>query len=108
MVRLAEAPRRDKDKISADRLGDGCGKALSQTFSFGATRRGVVIAARGNNALNAGSCRKLPGWADSGWFDRGRGIQLEAGIASSGARQRGYFEAAIDDFAIVAPGDPLD
>ena len=49
LFKLAEAPGRSKDTFSTIHRGDGCGKPLSQTFSFGGTIRviegGVAAAA---------------------------------------------------------------
>lgn len=39
LFKLAEAPGRSKDTFSTIHRGDGCGKPLSQTFSFGGTIR---------------------------------------------------------------------
>lgn len=39
LFKLAEAPGRCKDTFSTIRRGDGCGKPLSQLFSFGETIR---------------------------------------------------------------------
>ena len=38
-IKLAQAPSPSKDSISTIRRGDGCGKPLSQVFSFGETIR---------------------------------------------------------------------
>ena len=44
-IKLAQVLSRSKDSFSTIRRGDGCGKPLSQTFSFGETIR-VIPPAR--------------------------------------------------------------
>ena len=43
LFKLAEAPGRSKDTFSTIHRGDGCGKPLSQTFSFGGTIRLIGV-----------------------------------------------------------------
>ena len=64
LAKLAEAPGRSKDTFSTFHRGDGCGKPLSQLFSFGETIRLIFLGEAGtgkthlSTGLTVAACRQ--------------------------------------------------